>query len=661
MRAKNYIPCYNQVMSILYLFRESGLTPAKNWLFDSIRGQNRNVTPDGATTAFYTDQVFMYVRIGLDIEIKVNLEQDEIAGGIIDYAHIYQDDRLYRFFVVGCEQIALETIKLKLHLDVLNTFFRTTLGDVLGKRTRTTRKTKRNTRAYDGTHQGNPVVCLNKIIDQYPEGINPQLETTPRLYEEILPNGSSGYDLDYIKSRKWFMVFATIDGVVETFFACDVDFEVKDMSTGNTYTISAIYNVDRSSDDIIRIVNIPYFPENMFFDANTHALLPTGFEVYAYKGHNYLRKVVFSAEEQEGGFIYKGATMDIILNELDTEYITAADRSSYRSVTRSRLDPKLYSSEFYRITLGCDSFAIDIPLEKFIWEDEYAGYGSISNYYLEMNYFVSAAYDGLWMITPSRSPYADEDGLYLRSLEAHPFTLISEKKYEMPISNSAYLEYVKYGYNYDVNRITAKTGYTAAAGFAGAAGATAGLILASIFGGPLGIAAGAIGAIGSIVGTAISAAKVSEMGHLDLNQKLDVLKAQHANVSGSSDATFMWKYNLAGSFEDTRYGGNFSGIVKRIWQPREDVKNMLNDLFYLYGYACNDIGTPNLREKELFDFIQCEAEFDINAVHIEGLTIEYLNEAKQLLAQGVTIFHSYEGTFDTTFTHENFDNYLYIE
>lgn len=661
MRAKNYIPCYNQVMSILYLFRESGLTPAKNWLFDSIRGQTRNVTPDGATTAFYTDQAFMYVRVGLDIEIKVNLEQDEIAGGIIDYAHIYQDDRLYRFFVVGCEQIALETIKLKLHLDVLNTFFRTTLGDVLGKRTRTMRKTKKNMRAWDTTSQGSTIIRFNKVIDQYPEGINPELETFPELYEEILPRGSSGFDLGYIKSRKWFMVFVTINGVVETLFACDVDFVVQDPNTGTNYTISSIYNVDRSSDDIIRMVNIPYFPENLLFDENTNGILPYGFEAYSYKGHNYLRKVSFSPEEQEGGFIYKGRTMDIVLKELDSEDITASDRSSYRSVARSMLDPKLYSSEFYRITLGCDSFVIDIPLEKLIWDTEYDGYDLIRDFYLEMDYFVSAAYDGLWMITPSRIFYDRGTGYDLKSLEAHPLTMISSKKYEMPISNSAYLEYVKYGYNYDVNRITAQTGYTAAAGFVGAAGATAGLIAASIFGGPIGIAAGAIGAIGGIVGTAISAAKVSEMGHLDLNQKLDVLKAQHANVSGSSDGTFMWKYNLAGSFERPSDGGNFAGLVKRIWQPREDVRKMINDIFYLYGYACNDIGTPNLREKELFDFIQCEAEFDLKAVHIKGLTIEYLDEAKQLLAQGVTIFHSYEQTFDTTFTHENFDNYLYIQ
>lgn len=772
MPVKNCIPCYNDGMSTLYLFDRSNMNPARNYLYEIPKDSVYPTKSPNWKDHSVKVENFQFIRIGLEISIKVALDQEKIAIAGYDYVQIDQDDKLYRFFVTHMEQIALETIRLDLRLDVLNTFFVHEIP--FSVRTHTTRKHKK---CWASKLDLQDKVHIQPIIDRFPENINPSLEKIKdvplypvineastnlanystrtqgyrldgsgtlypdagaySIFVRVNPNtqyskrggidagyiaygetlsdylgvfsgdnfttpsgcyiiGFSCYDTetqpqvnegstllpyepyypagdpDYYIDRKWYLVYYNNSGHINTLLTSNVSLYCS--YGGQTYQCGTIDDVDREDVRILKIVEIPLPPFAIeVANDNAPTPLPSSWSnIIDYDGNDFPASLT-SVDD----YAYKGNELMLDLEDIPhygNTYNTIAEADIY-TTTRSfalRPDPKLLNSEFSELKILCDSWSFLIRLENFVLQDpDYFIEDAIS---LRFNYYVTDNYDGSYLLMASRDynhPFIEttddiaHDPTIFKVVFDTDFDLLllCDRTYEVPIYTSDYLQYVNYGYKYDKQKLDTELESMSASSGISIALSMAGAIGAGIFGGPLGLVAG----IGAVVGTTSSAIikqiKSATTGNLDLQQKLSMLKTQNGNVSGNSKASLLYRYNSI-EVENQERASQYAGFRWQLYQPRIDVMRMLDNLFYLTGYACNEIGKPNVHTKLLFDHIECEADFQItNDWKWQGLTIDYIEDAKEKFRQGVTIFHDKTPsnptlcTYDDTMTKFNFDAY----
>lgn len=93
------------------------LTPARNALVDDLDAYLNS------TTLVYQDTTFQYQKLGLDINIKINIDQNVISNhNFGNYAVIEQDGKKWYYFIMNTEWKGVSTVNLKLSLDSVNTF-----------------------------------------------------------------------------------------------------------------------------------------------------------------------------------------------------------------------------------------------------------------------------------------------------------------------------------------------------------------------------------------------------------------------------------------------------------------------------------------------------------------------------------------------------------
>lgn len=107
--------------SILTLYR-TGIDPSRNLLIDSLDDYL-------ATCESLRVEAFSLVRPVAEGEIKAALPQlmsvDPVALPPYDYLTVKQGGTTWRYYVSKLEQLATDTVKLHIALDVLNTLFPT--------------------------------------------------------------------------------------------------------------------------------------------------------------------------------------------------------------------------------------------------------------------------------------------------------------------------------------------------------------------------------------------------------------------------------------------------------------------------------------------------------------------------------------------------------
>lgn len=93
------------------------LTPARNALVDDLD------TYLNGTTLVYEDTSFQYQKLGLDINVKININQDVISNhNLGNYVVIAQDGKKWYYFIMNTEWKGTSTVNLRLSLDTINTF-----------------------------------------------------------------------------------------------------------------------------------------------------------------------------------------------------------------------------------------------------------------------------------------------------------------------------------------------------------------------------------------------------------------------------------------------------------------------------------------------------------------------------------------------------------
>lgn len=93
------------------------LTPARNALVDDLDQYLSWLTPT------YSNDAFQYIKLGLDLTIKINNAQNKISGHSLgNYVRIEQDNKVWYYFIMNTDWKSANTIELKLSIDSINTF-----------------------------------------------------------------------------------------------------------------------------------------------------------------------------------------------------------------------------------------------------------------------------------------------------------------------------------------------------------------------------------------------------------------------------------------------------------------------------------------------------------------------------------------------------------
>ena len=287
-------------------------------------------------------------------------------------------------------------------------------------------------------------------------------------------------------------------------------------------------------------------------------------------------------------------------------------------------DPKLKTSPFYQPTYIYDSFSQIFKyedLEPFQNQSPLNQFAFLDIYYKQSNAVSSNLYFKL-VFRGATHRVTERDSNF-------PEILAASRNNEVPLFSSEYLNYIRNGYNYDKKKLQEQTGQSAIISAVKILGAAVSFALSSVTGGAS--AAMGVGVLTSGLTSGIAQPGNYRAAAQELEQKINLLKAQGFNVSGIDDLDLF-----------KGYAGNKLQLATYELKPMD--KERLEDRFYYFGYASDRYGKPQ-RSRKFFDFLQCDAVFDFDgSSSVSGPNIwqlsDHLDLIKEKLAAGVTFFWS---------------------
>lgn len=296
---------------------------------------------------------------------------------------------------------------------------------------------------------------------------------------------------------------------------------------------------------------------------------------------------------------YFGAYSKLLQFELEENPFDNIFVNITPNITDDRNDyceSKIFNSEFYQIKFVYDSFGYIFNLQ----------YLNTKNILTESPYFkvemnVSSAITSKFMFK-----FIDYDTQGYE-LEDYNNILIVSRNNEVPIFNSAYINYLKTGYNYDLKN-------KALQGFENIASGTVGTI-ANI------ATKNYVGAVSQLSGTITNSVRQE----WNMNQKILELKNQSVSTAGADDLDLL-----------DAYSGNRAKL--KIYQCSDRIKKLVADLFYYEGYATSELKVPDTNTRLWFNFLQCEIEMK-NSNYMSKVSDEVKEDIINKFANGVTYLH----------------------
>lgn len=397
------------------------------------------------------------------------------------------------------------------------------------------------------------------------------------------------------------------------------------LGTWVTSNLSSIDALDRTDSRILKIIRIPYsFLEydgeyNRIYSNDWLAQQVTQGTGQAQTTH-YALKLMNNNAKFNGVINANYNPLEVFKVEYDEPDITDLRNDIYES--------KLYNSEFYTPKFVYDSFNYSYNLENVDLPDTV----DLTN---NIGYTVTTTMNSRFMFglnVPLKRSTSDYNNICLVA-----------RNNELPIYNSAYINYIRSGYNYDVKSKQIQNNQKAANVALGVAGGIlGGIALGAVKGSGAGIYGAAIGAAAGLVGGLINMATSQAQADNNLKQKLDELSRQAVSVSGSDDIDLL----------DVYTNGNKAKYC--LYECSDNFKAVLKDLFYYCGYNEDVRAVPQLNTRTWFNFIQCEPVFNEN----NSVYREYLEDIKQRYQEGVTVYHRVNNTYDWDQVKENWETSL---
>ena len=400
---------------------------------------------------------------------------------------------------------------------------------------------------------------------------------------------------------------------LSAFFKKDVD---------DLERISAESEIDRTALGLKKAICLPYRP----FDRDDAGYLPEGCFVVA-------GKILLARDDLEStiSFTPKG-------RELRLPYMTAKPTEKTDGKAGAlQLEPKVYSSEFRFSKLVYDSFSIVLKGEESYFNSNLS---EIGNDKIVFKFFASPSMVSEFDLTLYSWPGWSAEEFILSPVwsEDYPLHLIINRNNETPVYTSAYLDYLRTGYNYDLKSQAVQLGMQGLGIAISAINAGVGIAATFATGGlaaPYAVSA-ATGFASSIANIGKTAAE-NQRGNA---QRLKELQAQGASVAGNSDFAV-----------SKRYTKNRVSLETYSVEPR--LINAARAFFYLKGYATDEIKAPSCHSRAHFDFIECEPVFQPEALSLFPKWM--LDLIADDLRQGVTVMHPVAGDYDIGQTSSNFE------
>lgn len=402
---------------------------------------------------------------------------------------------------------------------------------------------------------------------------------------------------------------------LSAFFKKDVD---------DLERISAESEIDRTSLGLKKAICLPYRP----FDRDASGYLPEGCFVVA-------GKILLAGDDLESTIEFTPKGRDLRLPYMTAKPTEATDGKA----TALRLEPKVYSSEFRFAKIVYDSFAIVLKGEESYFNTNLS---EIGNDKIVFKFFASPSMVSEFDLTLYSWPGWSAEEFIITPIwgEDYPLHLIINRNNETPVYTSAYLDYLRTGYNYDLKSQAVQLGMQGL-GIAISA-INAGVGIAATFTPGVGIAAApyAVSAATGFASSIVNIGKTAAENQRGNAQRLKELQAQGASVAGNSDFAV-----------SKRYTKNRASLESYSVEPR--LIESARSFFYLKGYATDEIKVPSCHTRAHFDFVECDPVFQPEALSLFPKWM--LDLIADDLRQGVTFLHAVAGDYDIGQTSSNYE------
>lgn len=382
--------------------------------------------------------------------------------------------------------------------------------------------------------------------------------------------------------------------------------------------------INRLDSKIVKLITLPYCPIKIRQVTFNNAI-----NTYDYdKDEVSYNSADFSLQLVNLNIKFKNEIISNI-DDPTKELIIKDDFTKLNEDLRNdNLESKIYHSDFYYKKFVYDSFS-------YIYQYELINFEKSINTYFEFDFIMSSSINSRFMF------YFKNYHVDSYAVDDYNNYLIIVRNNERTLYNSAYINYIKTGFNFDVKNKNTQN-FMNWGSFALSLGATIATVASTI------ATSGAtapllIGASVSSVGSFTNAINSTISSERNFEQKQELLKAQSTNVINSDDFDLLNEYNK-------------NSLLMMTYKVSERVRKLLLDLFYYYGYKCNEIKMPDLNTRKYFNFIQCEA--DIKEYQSILIKEEYYNLLVELYNKGVTLFHNYNGHYDIDQVKDNSERNL---
>ncbi len=303
-------------------------------------------------------------------------------------------------------------------------------------------------------------------------------------------------------------------------------------------------------------------------------------------------------------------------------------------VSYIELESRLYGSEFFQWGIWFAGQQVLINNEKFKFTT------AVSQLpVFKLNYKVSNSFSGHFLF---KIEWLDAWDTYGGLNDPEDLVLFVSKDNRNVLYQNNYLDYRKTMQQFDKQALAiaqSQSWFNAGSSIANS------LLMSAISAGdtknPVSIAKREIGLVSSISSSLGNAIFAQINNENSLRQKEASLAAQRTSIRAGADVDLQNAIN-----------GNKLYFVR--YSASDELKKNLYQYFKFYGYACNDYGVPNLNSRRWWNYIECEADFDMSGLEVYAF---YLAHIKEKLKQGCTIYHKYNNNWDLTQSNENWESW----
>jgi len=427
---------------------------------------------------------------------------------------------------------------------------------------------------------------------------------------------------------------------------------VVNYSSAGIHTMRTIDEIDRTDSQLIKIIELPYAPNTIVGNATIG---------YSFGANWQIVQVDETAEirdkyERSFKLVGEGIEHDFshfLTDSFKIDLTESFDRASiefYRTPEWQN-ESKLLHSDFTIHKLVYDSFSIPFKIEKYadvhytneVDEEKYIVYYAVSSN-------ITSGF--VFKITNTSEPVEDicADFIGYESEEDYPLTLVCTRNNEVNIYNSAFLNYIRGGYNYDVK---AKS-YTMQSAQLSLQQSIGNDIFSILKGGTSsqGIVSGVIGLAQAFYNYKIGEQQLNIQGKQlqnSIDKSLKSLSLQSVNVSGSDNLSLF-----------NRYAPN--KVQEITYELRDIDKQKIAKHFHLFGYATNRNKLPDLSSRCFFNYVKCQAVFKRDLLKLidrtqlpshqylykSGSNSKIMDDIISKFNEGVFIVHKFnEGTTES--------------